>query len=595
VTAGLLLAASLAAGAAWCLAFAAAGARIRRILRLPIPPALRLPIDLLVGGWIVAAALLALGLAGAFRPAAILGVTLLLAALGRWRRNGWRFRPALAVSAPVLLLLPVTLAPPFFYDALVYHLGLPWQALLDGRISPHPENVFATFPPLAQMIFAGPLAIGLDRIPALLHLASFIAAATVVAALARRLGAPRWMAILGGTAVPILPAVALVPALAAAEGWLIAPVAAAAALVLWRGRGRGNGRSGIDRASAILAGLLCGAACAARLQGIAWSGIVLALLVVRSRARLRDTLLAAAAWLAGSAPWWVKNAILLGEPLAPIGWRREGMETLWRDAGSRVHLAWSASESLGALWVAIEPHLAYAGPLILAALLAIAASSQRRAGSVEGRTAWLGLGALAGTIAWAATGNLARFLAPVLALVLVLAAASGRTRIGRWAGGLALASAVTLGAVFTWQQMSRWGGLALPFEAETSGMRGAVTNNPMPAFAAARDLPPDAKVLFVGEARVYRFPRRFVAPSQHDVSPLRDPLESMTTPREIQVWLASRGYTHLLVNASELARLAPMYPVAPFRTDAGRRRFQDLLDLLGPPVIRDGEVAVFRL
>ncbi len=36
---------------------------------------------------------------------------------------------------------------------------------------------------------------------------------------------------------------------------------------------------------------------------------------------------------AGSAPWWVKNLVLLGAPFAPVGWHREGLDTLWRDGG----------------------------------------------------------------------------------------------------------------------------------------------------------------------------------------------------------------------------------------------------------------------
>ena len=35
----------------------------------------------------------------------------------------------------------------------------------------------------------------------------------------------------------------------------------------------------------------------------------------------------------GALPWWGKNLVLLGAPLAPLGWQREGVETLWRDGG----------------------------------------------------------------------------------------------------------------------------------------------------------------------------------------------------------------------------------------------------------------------
>jgi len=413
---------------------------------------------------------------------------------------------------------------------------------------------------------------GLTR---LLHLASFVAAGTIVAALARRLGAPRWMAWLAGCAPALFPAVALVPGLPAAEGWLLAPVVAAVAIVT---RDR-EIRPRAARAAAILSGLLCGIACAARLQGIAWSAIVLALLAIRVR-RPRPIALAAAAWICGSAPWWLKNLVLLGDPLAPIGWHREGMETLWRDAQS--------FSGAGAVLAALAPHAAYAAPLALAALLAVLAPGDRRA-------AWVGLLALAGVTAWGATGLLARFLEPSLAILVVAAAAAGRTREGRWAGGAALVVSLALGLAATTREMSRWGGVAIPFEAARSDVGGAVTNNPAAAFAKALRLPRASRVLFVGEARGFGFPRAFVAPSQHDVSPLRGAIESLPDAAAARAWLREQGFSHLLVNYAELGRLATSYPVAPWRTEEGRRRFQALVDLLGAPAIQSGEVAIFAL
>ncbi|HEU4403650.1 MAG TPA: hypothetical protein VFT43_16265, partial [Candidatus Polarisedimenticolia bacterium] len=389
----------LAAGVLWALTLAAVGSRARAASRLPLPPGLRLPIDFLLGAWIAGAAMLACGLAGAFRPAVLILVVAALAAAGRWSRQGWRWRSLLPGIVPACLLLPVALAPPFFYDALVYHLALPWQALREGRIAPHPEDLFAAFPPLAQLINAAPLATGLDRVPALLHLASFVAAAAALVCVARRLGAPAVLAALAGATLLLLPALALVPGLPASEGWAIAPVIAAIAIVLDR-------RQSIGRA--VLAGFLLGAASAARLQGIAWSVIVIALLAGRSIQSRRGPAWAAvarrcgafvAAWAIGSAPWWLKNLILLRDPLAPLGWRREGIDTLWLDAGATLHLA---GGHLGAwpraLIDGLGPHLAYLLPLALAAALALVSARERTGdparagtpapGSEEGRHLW---------------------------------------------------------------------------------------------------------------------------------------------------------------------------------------------------------------
>jgi hypothetical protein len=121
-----------------------------------------------------------------------------------------------------------------------------------------------------------------------------------------------------------------------------------------------------------------------------------------------------------------------------------------------------------------------------------------------------------------------------------------------------------------------------------------VVNDPFPAFSATH-LPTDARVLFVGEPRGFGFPRRFVAPSQHDVSPLRAILEAAHGPEEAMATLRGQGFTHLLVNQGELARLAGSYPVAPWRGAVGWRRWSAFVSALGPPKVQVGAVQIFAL
>ncbi len=118
-----------------------AGSRLRLWLRVPVQPGLRLPVDWSLCSLFIATTVLPLGL------------------LTLW--SAW--------TLGALVSLPVALAEPFFYEARVYHLGLPWQALLERGLRAHPENPFAAFPPLAQLLSLAPLAVGLDRVPAMLH------------------------------------------------------------------------------------------------------------------------------------------------------------------------------------------------------------------------------------------------------------------------------------------------------------------------------------------------------------------------------------------------------------------------------------------
>jgi len=553
-------------------ALLAVGARIRRLALLPVAPALAWPCDFCLGAAGLAAGVLALGLAGVLTPLALAALLAALSAAGRWRRRrlplAWA--PALGVAASA----PVALAPPFFYDALVYHLALPWQAILEGRISAHPENLFAAFPPLAQCVYAPLLALGLDRVPALLHLAAFVAAGGAVAALARDLGATRPLAAAAGACLPLLPSHVLVPGFPAAEGWALAATLTAYALLL---------RRRVPRGGPLLAGTLAGIACAARLQALPWAAGagVLAAARTRGRGRARAAALVAAGWTLGALPWWLKNLVLLGEPIAPLGWRREGIATLWRDGGALLLTAASPAALLDGALAALRPLAPWLGVLSLAG--ALSALGRR-----EGRHAWALAAAGAGALAWCLLASLPRFLGPAAAVLLALAAAA-RAGAPRRVAALVLLLVAALGAL---SSAALLGDLA-PWPGGQA--RRAVVDDPAPAFAAAAVLPPKARVLFVGEARGYGFPRRFVAPSQHDVSPLADLVEGEADPARLAGALRARSYTHLLLSRDELARLAPSYPVAPWRSTTGRVRFGALLRALDPPEVAVGGVAIWAL
>lgn len=592
----LILAGSVLAALVLCALFVAAGARARSIARAPVRPSLQAPVDLLIGTWVLGSLALAAGVLGLFHAATFAAILIAMAAAGRWKRARFRrLARSWPLSLPAALLLPIALAPPFFYDALVYHLGLPWQAILEGRLAPHPENLFSTFPPLAQLVYAAPIAFNLDRVPALLHLAAFLAAGMAAASLARLLGSPPGLAALAGATLLLLPAIYAVPAFPAAEGWCAAGVIASTAIVAGDARGRR------ERAAALLAGLFAGIAAGARLQGLSWAVILFGILAGRVWTRAGSVLLSVAGLVAGASCWWLKNLVLLGDPLAPLGWQREGIETLWRDGGVRMHPWPGLGPLLRSTASAIEPHAEYVIPLALAAVLALVRPGRAR-------RAWVGAAAAAGTLAWAVTGSLPRFWLPSLGLLLALAAsagasalpavetaARGRRRAASWASALALLAAAAPGLVVTSRAILRWGGPRLVLERWPSDLGGLVIDNPMPAFAEAASLPPGAKVLFVGETRGFRFPHSFVAPSQHDTSPLRQAIESSESALAARTKLVDQGYTHLLLNRAELKRLIATYPAAPWSSGDGRRRFSTLLDELSPAVVEAGGVEIFDL
>jgi hypothetical protein len=72
-------------------------------------------------------------------------------------------------------------------------------------------------------------------------------------------------------------------------------------------------------------------------------------------------------------------------------------------------------------------------------------------------------------------------------------------------------------------------------------------------------LPPDARVLFLGEARPFYCDRAAEVATVFDKQPIAAIFAGNPSPEEILARLRERGITHLLVNTSELARLQDTY------------------------------------
>jgi len=555
----------------------AAGERVRRLLRVPCPPSLRPALAWGLGSWSVAMVVLLLGLMGLFHPVVLLAVAAAAAAAGRW--SGWtasakRIAIYALGGAPLIF---VALAPPFFYDAWVYHLGLPWQALQDGAIRAHPGNLFSTFPPLAQWIYAIPLAAGAMRAPALIHLLGYCTAALATQGLARRLGASRGPAFLAGLCVLYLPAAPFIAAFPAAEAWTVSCLLTSVALAL---TARAGPKSGLA------AGWMVGIALAARLQGLAWAALIAPLVVVRRRKPLLSLAAFVIAAAIGAAPWWLKNGVLLHDPLAPLGWQGEGIETLWRDASSSLSAAAGASDLVRRVGVSLAGQAWLLIPLLGAALLATA--SRRRPAAVL-----MVATASAGALAWSLTGALPRFLVPSLALLLAVAVC-GRGRSGIISTVGAIGLTLVMGLSSALGMFRQLGGFAVIGPPATVYAK-LLVSDPYAGFLACRALPEHARVLFVSEPRGFLFPRRFETGSQHDRPELAALLRAGSSPEAVRSQLATTGYTHLLVHAGEMRRLGENYPVLPWMDADGRRAFVALTRHLEPPAVLSGELVVYAL
>ena len=508
--------------------------------------------------------------------AAVVGSLVVLAAFAAWGyRERHAARPWLLGGAAVLAGAPLYLCPPVFYDALVYHLGLPWSWLINASFDPIEHHVFSHFPIAGQAVFLIPVGWGLPEAAAGLHWICLAVTVAVCVHLARRLGAGGWSVlaplllagcwhllwIAGQPAVDLLVTLAV---LAAVEALNAEPEPR------W-----------LD------VGLACGLAAATKYPAAVPVAAVMlaALLFFPGRWRRLGVTVAITGAAASFAP--VRNLITTGNPVYPLLWPLFGGSG-WsaRDDArwaSLVHEGVGGLASLpSGLLRLVRPPDGLGWWAVAAAVLAIAAvlpaGEAARSRRLVAATAALGLGG------WLVSSQTTRYAFPMAALIAVLAAV-GASRVNRRAGfaiAVVVAATVALGLAdlgrFTLGrlQIQRiWTGQSTPAE-----WRHQVTvNDPLPAYRAAEaGLHGSARLVVVGDGRSWgcRVPHH--VSSSYDLQLVQAWVEAAATADEVARAAAAEGFSHLLINWGELERLGGRdFQVLRWRSAADEQRWEVFL------------------
>ncbi len=487
------------------------------------------------------------------------------------RRSAWR--EAAIVGGFMVVGAPVWLAPPVFYDALVYHLGMPWSWLQNGSMAPVAHNLFSHFPLAASVVFLGPVRLGLPEAAAGVHWACLGLSVLAAVELARRLGADRVSWLAGLCAVASWHAL-WIAGVAAVDQIVILAVTVAAVEVV-------DVLSGRERRP-WLAGLALGLALAVKYTAaVPVAALLTALLLIRP-ALWKWGVGTGLVALASSSFWFVRNLVTTGNPVYPLFWNLLGGRG-WSATDNARYLA-TVREGVGG-WRAVaqglaqlvDPSRGLGWWLALAVLLGgVAAWRARREAGVR----WLGVAVVLATAGWLATSHTTRY-ALVLAPLVGALAARGTVGLGRTArtvvaAGLVLGAAVGVvryGA-FTFGELGWFHWLGGCGPAETWRHRVTV-NDPAPAWRAAdRLLPPKARVLIVAEGRSWGCPRAHHASSAYDTQLVQRVVERSDSAVEAIARLEDMGFSHLMVNWGELRRLhGPPFRVLEWKDGEARQRW----------------------
>jgi hypothetical protein len=476
------------------------------------------------------------------------------------------------LAAGLLAGAPLWLLPPYFYDTLVYHLGLPSSWLANASFATVPHNLFSHFPLAGSTVFLLPAALGLPEAAAGLHWASLLVALVTLARLAASLGARRWR-----WAAPAL-------LLACWHAVWISSVAAVdtlvvVALLAMLQHALPSGENGRTRAIGL------GSALGLALS-LKYSAAIPAAAVVAVAACSAPAPAVAALALGGltSSFWWVRNLLTTGNPVYPLLWTvlggrgwsagderrysaliREGVDGLASVPHGVVYLL-RPPEGLG--WWAVA-----ALPLVVLALLP--AARERRA------RMWVGAAAALMLVGWLATSQTTRYALPLAALVAVLAAA-GLADLGRRAAPVA-AAALGVAALHGVLGLGSFAFGVLNVEhawPDAEAWRHRVTvDDPVPAYRrCAGELPAGARLLVIGDGRPWgcRLPNHVSSP--YDSQLVQAVVEEAATARAAADTLRAAGFTHLLINWGEVNRLGgPDFQALAWHTPAAAARWRELL------------------
>jgi len=229
----------------------------------------------------------------------------------RCRRDVLEWICLAAVAGGLGLSLIGAIAPATDWDACVAHLALPMDYAREGRILLVPGNEYAAYPHLVHSLFAQ-VYFTLGELGA--NLLNWVFGALACAAaygLGRRVQGRRC----GVIAAAILATAPVFLDQAAAASVDLAfcglTLAALLGLMAWRD----EGRTGL----LLLAAFLAGGSCGVRHTGyLVCAFLAVGVFAVARGRRLRDAGAFAVAALVGAAPWLLRSAVLVGNPVYPF-------------------------------------------------------------------------------------------------------------------------------------------------------------------------------------------------------------------------------------------------------------------------------------
>ena len=582
--------------AKWLLILASAHALGQLLLkRVTLPNLLaveKIPLAILLGLAASAMLIFALGVAHLYRPWVFWILTIAGFAGWLFLLNKTEFQEfgkffhanfiksnskILLIFWAALTLLPLTMCfvPELFYDSLVYHIGLPHLYLLEGRYVDTPYVHFSRFPLLVHMLYVWALALDGEALAKLMHFSFLGLIPCLCLAIAKRLDAPRGglLATLLCISIPVLQINIWTTGVDVALSTFA--LASLLCAIIWHQTEPQN------MGALILSGIFAGATFGTKYTGAFFvfgcSGFIIAS-GISKRLSLKQTFQAFFVWgccvTALMLPWFIRNAILTGNPFYPFlssvfESRHLVIEKFKSEATTSLGYTpasiWGWLTLLWSIALRGTSNFDFFGPATMTCFPLLLAIPKIRKIHIPLITflAVFFITALP-------FSRQIRYLLPgfcIMACLLGVATANAYNQPEAkkvWSKILLL---FFIGAMvihtahnfFLVQRMySPWKVLA------GSESRKEYTGyyhpglNPFPTppiFDAISQLPKDARVAFLGEEKVFGCPRPYIYSNVYDQTPFVEWANAATTEEDIYRETRKLGITHLIVNIPEAMRI----------------------------------------
>jgi hypothetical protein len=555
--------------------------------------------DAYLGVTTAAVVITLLGMSGAFHPLAFVCVLMTgplinccdrSALLSPWHAlsdavhslTGERWA-MLALVLPAVVGLISTAVPEIFYDALYYHLGLPQQYLLKGKIAWDPAVVHSAFPAYLDVLFGVCLGIAGAGTAKFFNLLLFFLTWCATAAFVFQVLGERQTALSGTLTIATVPGAVVTSTMCGIDAALIG-FSAMSALAI------GKARDAATAPASHLAGIvLLGAVTAGFIAGSKYTGLwliaALAPALVTSRRwglTLRMGLVFSAIALTIAAPWYVRNLWLTGDPLYPAIQALLGdadavwaVQRLQRDVQT-LGLTWTAPAELAAALIHTPARLgagAETGILLPLGAAALLIGALRR----RDLRPWAFALALYLPI-WMSLTGVMRYLYPVFPLCALGTAWITRLLIRHWPHTrLVLGFLVLLAVAPLWQSVlilnDVYVGTDVAALFSGSLSRDEYLARRLAYYPAAQWLnahtETNARVLYLGETRLLYVDRQVALSSAYDAGHF----DRFLAPGAPPLWTSLKrlGVTHILINGREIDRLRTSYDYLALTTDAERQ------------------------